>query len=131
MNDEEFRRAFLERRLQAFHHRDHVRLAWTYLREDSSLRGLDRFVHELRRFALDAGKPELYHETLTWGFLLLVRERMALGPEADFESFAGANADLMSWKPSVLERYYRPETLASPRARQTFVMPDRGLPIQC
>jgi hypothetical protein len=38
--------------------------------------------------------------------------------------FADANADLLRWKPSVLDRYYSPETLASDRARRTFLMPD-------
>ena len=128
MNDEDFRQAFLGRRLPAFHHRDHVRLAWIYLREDPGLVGIDRFVRELRSFAADAGKPDLYHETVTWGFLLLMRERMAGDMASDFESFAAANPEFLSWKPSVLERYYRAETLASPRARQVFTMPDRGLP---
>jgi hypothetical protein len=31
----------------------------------------------------------------------------------------------MRWKPGVLERYYRPETLASEAARHSFHMPDR------
>lgn len=128
MNDEDFRRAFLARELRAFRHRDHVRLAWIHLREDSSLTGVDRFVRELRAFAADAGKPELYHETVTWGFLLLMRERMADCPAGDFASFAAANPDFLAWKPSVLDRYYRAETLASPRARRVFTMPDRGLP---
>ncbi len=128
MNDEDFRRAFLARELPAFKHRDHVRLAWIYLHEDSSLRGIDCFVQELRSFAADAGKPELYHETVTWGFLLLLRERMAECTAGDFESFAEANPDFLAWQPSVLDRYYRAETLASPRARRIFTMPDRGLP---
>jgi hypothetical protein len=29
------------------------------------------------------------------------------------------------WKPSILARYYRDETLSSARAKRTFVMPDR------
>src|SRR5262249_34307385 len=73
-------------------------------------------------------KAGLYHETITWAYLLLIRERMERqgeGANASFEAFARANPDLMTWKPSVLAAYYRDETLASPLARRTFVMPDR------
>ncbi len=125
MEDDDFRRAFEERRLDAFHHREHVRLAWVYLRDEPGLAGLERFVAALKGFAADAGKPGLYHETLTWAFLLIVRERMARTPAATFADFADANPDLLAWKPSILDRYYRPETLASELARRVFVMPDR------
>ena len=45
--------------------------------------------------------------------------------ELAWPAFAERNADLMTWKPSILARYYREETLASPKAKRTFVMPDR------
>jgi hypothetical protein len=125
VDDDAFRRAFEERRLGAFHHRDHVRLAWVYLRDEPGLPGLERFVIALRDFAAHAGKPDLYHETLTWAFLLIVRERMARTPVATFAEFAEANPDLLARKPSILDRYYRPETLASELARRVFLMPDR------
>jgi hypothetical protein len=127
MDDAQFRRAFDERKLTGFRHRDHVRLAFIFLREDSSLRGLDGFVRALQAFAAHAGRPELYHETLTWAFLLILRERMEQGTAATFDEFAAVNPDLLAWGPSVLDRYYRPETLSSPRARRVFVMPDRGI----
>ena len=38
-----------------------------------------------------------------------------------------ANADLLIWKPSILERYYSRELLSSDLARRTFVMPDRRI----
>ena len=66
-------------------------------------------------------------------------ERIVLGlpldPEGErgraaksVEAFAARHPDLLSWKPSILDRYYRDETLWSERARQTFVMPDRLVP---
>ena len=113
----------------AFHHQDHVRLAWIYLRRHSPLEALTRFAEGLRRFATANGHPGLYHETITWAFLLLIRERMERDDRGDasgtWEDFAEANPDLLSWKPSVLDRYYRPETLGSELARRVFVMPDR------
>ena len=80
----------------------------------------------MRQFARKVGKPGLYHETVTWAYLLLIHERMARGPESeDFEAFAARNQDLLAWRPSILDRYYRPETLQSDLARRVFVLPDR------
>jgi hypothetical protein len=110
----------------AFHHRDHVRLAWLYLRRLPPAAALARFSDGLRRFAASIGKSGLYHETITWAYLLLIRERMERGPREEIWSeFAAANPDLLMWKPSVLDRYYRAETLASDLARRVFVLPDR------
>ena len=125
MDDDDFLSAFESGRLESFHHRDHVRLAWIYLREESGPAALERFSGALRRFAAAAGKPGLYHETITWAYLLLIHERMARAVASSWNEFAAANPDLLAWKPSVLDRYYRPETLASDLARGTFVMPDR------
>ena len=127
MTDEEFARAFEDLTLpnSAFHHRDHVRLAWIYLRRHPALEALARFTEGLRRFAAFHGHPGLYHETITWAYVLLVQERRQDGAR-DWPAFAAANPDLMAWKPSLLEdRYYRTETLWSERARRAFVWPDR------
>jgi hypothetical protein len=104
-----------------------VRAAWLYLRREPLLRAVERFASDLRRFAAAKGATGLYHETLTFGFLFLVHERLA-STEEDFDAFASRNPDLLSWKPSALDRYYRPETLASDRARHRFVLPDRLSP---
>lgn len=108
----------------AFHHRDHVRLAWIYLRRHPALTALARFTEGLQRFAAFNGHPGLYHETITWAYLFLIHERMADAPQEEtFEAFAARNPDLFAWKPSILDRYYDPETLRSERARRVFVMP--------
>ena len=109
-----------------FHHREHVRVAWWYLREHPLPDALARFGAGLRRFAAAQGKPDLFHETITTAYLLLINERLDDGGRAlVWEEFAARNADLLTWKPSILARYYREETLASARAKRTFVMPDR------
>jgi hypothetical protein len=111
----------------AFHHGDHVRLAWLYLDRMPPAAALARFSDGLRRFAGALGKPGLYHETITWAYLLLIHERrQRLGPHATFDDFARANPDLLAWKPSVLDCLYRPETLGSDLARRTFLLPDRA-----
>ena len=110
-----------------FHHREHVRVAWLYLKKEPPLTALARFAEGLQRFAAAHGQAGLYHETITWAYLLLIRERMEReGSGATWEEFAAHNPDLLSWKPSILDRYYRPETLGSELARRVFVMPDRA-----
>ncbi len=41
-----------------------------------------------------------------------------------WEDFARQNPDLFTWRPGILERYYRAETLQSDLARRVFLMPD-------
>ncbi len=126
VTDDEFVCSFEDCTLpnSAFHHRDHVRLAWVYLRRHPALEALARFTTGLRRFATFNGHPGLYHETITWAYLFLIHERMAdAPPQETFEAFAARNPDLFAWKPSILERYYNPEILRSERARRVFVMP--------
>ena len=108
-----------------FPHRQHVRVAWLFARRDGLPSALSTFPAALRRFAAAQGAPHLYHVTITWAFLLLIHARQQACQAADWDDFAAANQDLLTWKPSILDAYYTPETLWSDFARHTFVMPDR------
>ena len=109
----------------AFHHREHVRLAFAYLSECEPLDALVRFSQALKAYAAARGKPERYHETITYAYLFLIRERIARAPAVDWEGFAAQNLDLLQWKPGILERYYRESTLRSDLARTVFLFPDK------
>jgi hypothetical protein len=127
MSDDEFVASFENCSLanEAFHHADHVRMAYLYLCRYPAMEALQRFSTSLIRFDTAHGKPRLYHETITWAFLFLIRERMArTGYGQSWEEFAGGNADLLNWKENVLKKYYRAETLSSELARNTFLFPD-------
>jgi hypothetical protein len=110
---------------EAFDHRAHVRLAWLYLSEEPHLEALSRFVSSLKRYAGSLGASGKYHETITYAFIFLIHERMADRPQATatFDEFASANPDLFG---PILEKYYEPETLASPLARTVFVLPTKS-----
>jgi len=111
----------------AFHHADHVRLAWAHLQAFPVTAALERFCAGIRRLAAAAGKADRYHETITWAYLLLIHERMErTGRELPWPEFARRNEDLLRWKPSILEEYYPPEVLASDLARRVFVL-SRGV----
>jgi hypothetical protein len=129
MNDRDFVEAFEACAIEKndFHHADHVRLAWIYLRERPLLDAIRHFTTSLQRFAAHHGVPGLYHETITWAYLLLIHERVQREREPrDWPTFRATNGDLFARKPSILERYYDPETLRSDTARRTFVLPDAG-----
>jgi hypothetical protein len=131
MEDSAFLAAFESATLpeSCFHHKDHVRAAWLLLREGSPAQALVRFTEALKRFAASLGKARLYHETITWAYLLLINERMERsGRASSWEEFAASNADLLTWRPSILDAYYREETLRSDLARSVFVLPDRISP---
>src|SRR4051812_31167710 len=113
--------AFERGEVESFHHRDHVKMAWSYLREFGFGEGARRFTEAIQRFATAHGKPNLYHATITWAYLVLINERMA---GDDWETFARDNEDLFAWKPSIIDSWYRGETLASDRARRVFLFPD-------
>jgi hypothetical protein len=128
LTDDEFMASFEDGSLanESFHHADHVRMAFLYLRRYPALEALQRFSASLVRFAAAKGKPELYHETITWAYLLLIRERLArAGCQQTWTEFAAGNRDLLSWKDNILEKYYRGETLSSDLARGTFLFPDK------
>lgn len=109
---------------EAFHHEQHVHVAWLFVREHGMPAALGEFSAAIKRFAQAKGAHGLYHETITWAFLLLIADRQARTASSTWEQFAAGNADLLTWKPSVLSRYYSKELLASDLARRTFLMPD-------
>lgn len=127
MNDHEFLTAFEKCSIPVsdFHHAEHVRLAWIYLRRYSLLQAIERFTTSLQRFAHHNGAAALYHETVTWAYLFLIHERMQRSrPDLNWEGFRSLNNDLFVQKPSIIERYYSRETISSDLARRTFVLPD-------
>ena len=105
---------------EEFRHEQHVYVAWSYLRTMPLLAAAERFIGHLKQYAAALGKANLYHDTITWAYLLLVHERMRGGDP--WSSFREANPDLFS-KDGLL-RYYRAETLKSDRARERFLFPD-------
>lgn len=126
MTDDELRDAFTSAVLPAdqFHHEQHVRVAWLFVRQHGMPGALGEFTTAIKRFAAAKGAHGLYHETITWAFLLIIAERQAREPRPNWPAFAAANPDLLTWRPSILDRYYSRACLMSEQARRTFVMPD-------
>jgi hypothetical protein len=128
--DDELLAAFCDTSLpsEAFHHEQHVRVAWLFVTRYGMPEALREFPIALKRFADAKGATTLYHTTITWAYLLLIHERQAREPAIDWPAFAASNRDLLQWKPSVLDRLYAPGTLTSELAKRVFVVPDALTP---
>jgi hypothetical protein len=112
--------------LDRFRHSVHIQIAFLYLCKYSVLDVLGRFPAALARYAEAHGKTGLYHETITWAYILLIHERIRrAGHGQSWEEFATGNADLMTWSGTILMQYYRDETLHSELARKIFLFPDK------
>jgi hypothetical protein len=109
----------------AFHHADHLQLAFAYLCKYPALQALEKFADALKRFAAARGKTQLYNETITCAYFFLIRERMVSSEAVGWEEFANQNPDLLIWKDGILSRYYCEGTLQSDLAREVFVLPDK------
>jgi len=110
---------------ESFHHYHHVQLAFAYLSNLAVLPALQGFTDALKRYASVRGTSVLYHETITFAYFFLIRERMARAPGLDWDTFVEANSDLLQWKPGILDRYYRGSTLQVDLARAVFLFPDK------
>lgn len=127
MDDDALLAAFEDGTLPAasFGHRDHVRLAWIYLRAAPLLPAIAAFSAALLRFARKNGVEHRYHETVTWAYLVLIHERMERGDRSrPWEEFIAANGDLLDRDAPILRRYYSEETLGSELSKRVFVLPD-------
>jgi hypothetical protein len=105
-----------------FAHREHVRMAFEMLRRHDFPETVLHFSRALRAMAQRAGKPQAFNQTVTIAFLALIAERQDGGEWSDFAAFARDNPDLL--EKGTLARWYRPERLASERARRTFLLPE-------
>ncbi|HVS13555.1 MAG TPA: hypothetical protein VMV46_06515 [Thermoanaerobaculia bacterium] len=124
LSDDQLVAAFATGRIgpEAFRHRHHVRVAYLYLRRYSLGSAIDLLRRDLLRFASRHGRPGLYHETLTLGYLLLVHERMADAP-ATWSAFAEANPDLLTHRGGAFQRLYAGIDLENDSARRWFRLP--------
>jgi len=104
-----------------FPHRAHVRVSYELLERYRFPEALLHVARGLRRLAAKAGKPEVYHETITAAFLALIAERRLRGQYAGWEDFAKQNPDLLA--KDCLRAWYEPALLQSKIARKTFILP--------
>jgi hypothetical protein len=123
MNELELARAIERGELPdgGFHHADHLRIAWVYLRESPTVDdALARMAATLRRFAASVGQPGKYSDPVTAFWMYQMASARAIMPGADC-------ADLLRAFPRLLDKDLihaaAPGSADSPRDP-----PDRPLP---
>src|SRR5688572_7143019 len=90
----------------AFHHREHLYVAWCYLRALPLEEALARYVHHLRRLTIALGAPAKFHATITWSYVLLLHSAMARSPDVSFEQLLAENPTLADHRSGILYAYY-------------------------
>jgi hypothetical protein len=104
-------------------HRDHLLMAWLYLRRDGPERGTARIVAGIRRFAAAKGVPEKYNHTETLFWVRLLAHAIEAYPDVDgFDT-------LLTHLPALLDkqlplRHWRWETISGSAARTAWIDPD-------
>jgi hypothetical protein len=120
MTDADFLRAFEDTTLEPFHHRDHLRVTCLYVRQYGEAGTRERLGPAILRYA-DARKvAHKYHETITQTWISLV----ALANPADVDAMLTEHPHMLD--KNLLHRFYSPELLQSPEARERWVEPDRA-----
>jgi hypothetical protein len=122
MTDETFLAHFEATSLDAFDHRDHLRVAFAYARRGGIEHAVALAREGLRRFAAAHGEPGRYHETLTTAWARVVGHYALHASEDDFEAFLAAHPRLL--ERDLLCAHYSRERLFSDAARAAFVEPD-------
>ena len=127
LDDDALFAAFASAQLPAkrFRHREHVRVAFICLvRAGDLATGAFEFRAALRHFAAANGITHVFHETLTWAYLIVIFERITGAAFASSLEFVAANPDLLDHRGGAIARYYDVGTItASPLARSCFVLP--------
>lgn len=111
---------------EQFHHEDHVKLAWLYLQLYPVSEVLQRYAHGIKHLGRAFAIPELYHETITWAYIFIINARMKKMHYPDeWWRFKELNEDIFEWgNATLIQKYYRDETLQSNAARKWFHLPD-------
>lgn len=124
MDDASYLQAFENCTLDDFHHRDHIRIAWIYLRTSrNETTAGERMAASIRRFAAHHGATQKYHETMTAAWMRLVAAAWRNTPHVqEFDEFASTHPDLLN--PKALDRFYSNPLLAGEMARVKWVEPD-------
>ena len=124
-SDEDFLRAFEDLSFPAnqFRHREHLRIAWLYLKSSDASRASERMTAGIRRFANHQGATQKYHHTLTLFWMRLVAVALVETPDGcTFEEFIAAHPELGD--KDLSNHHYSKELLQSSRAREGWVAPD-------
>src|SRR5687767_11844656 len=128
MSDEEFLAAFERCAVEEFHHRDHVKVAYLYLRRYPLDEAIVKVRAGLQALAVAWNAPvddleKGYHETMTQAWVRLVHVKLRECGEAEnADAFCDREAQLM--QKACLDSFYSRERLFTWAAKREYVEPD-------
>lgn len=123
MNDAQFLQHFEAATLHPFHHAEHIRMAWLYLRRAGWSQGYSLIQSGIRRMAEQHHARRLYHETITRFWALMVLAAIDARPDiVDFAGFQQAHPQLFD--KTLIAQYYSRDLLDSEDARRAWAAPD-------
>ena len=113
--------------LEQWHHRQHIKIAYLYLRTHPFENALQRMRAGICALNAAHGVPDEltrgYHETMTEAWMRLVQVTLSeYGPAASADEFFDVNPQLAEKK--VLRLFYSRERMMSAEAKARFVEPD-------
>ena len=119
--------------LADFHHRQHIKVAYLYLRRYPFETAMNRIREKIKAFNAAHNVPDLptsgYHETMTQAWLRLVHLTLCeYGPAESADAFYEQNPQLSQKK--ALRLFYSKEVFMSPSAKYEFLEPDLA-PLPC
>jgi hypothetical protein len=106
-----------------FHHVDHLRVAWLYIRRYGPSAAERRLLDAIRNLANHAGAPQkfLFTTTVAWA-RLVAASMVASDTSVTFEEWIASQPHLLV--ASLLDRYYSKGVLTNAPARAQWVEPD-------
>jgi hypothetical protein len=114
--------------LAAFDHAAHIRMAREYILALPLPLAFASFARDLEAMTHRFGASAKFHRTITLAWLLVVTDRVLRSdPDATWQEFTASNSDLLANGDVAIRDLYLAETLASPSARETYLLPDRSL----
>jgi hypothetical protein len=128
MNDEEFLTAFEACTLGEFHHRDHIKVTYLYLRRHTLEEAIGKVRTGLQALAVAWSAPvddleKGYHETMTQAWVRLVHATLSdCGAAEIADAFCDQQPQLM--QKTRLQSFYSREHLMTWKAKREFVEPD-------
>ncbi len=112
---------------RGFGHREHLELAWTYLRRYPTDEATEVMAAAIRRVARLHAAEDKYHETMTRAWLHLVAVHAQRWSADTFEEFLQRNPGLLDSK--LIGHFYSSQVIRSDSARASWTDPDlRPLP---
>ena len=129
MHDESFLQRFeaAEWAPEDWHHREHIKVAYLYLRRYPLEEAIEQIRVAIKRFNAAHQVPETldrgYHETITQAWMRLVHFTLCeYGAAETADAFFDQHPQL--WQMKVLRFFYSKQRIMSAQAKAEFVAPD-------